>query len=1238
MTPRARTVAPALAALLLAGCTDGPTAMLGAAGRAAETLGLAPAPSTGTALVFLSPLGPALPYATPAYTGAFDGGRSPEVQVCRVAAAAAPACDGEPVARYTRTEGTGGAVVTVSTDQQLYAVNWAVAGLPAGSTYRVRVLDGGAELGRAHARVPAAGETATQLRAAGLVPVGNGTRLPIRFRLETAAAYLPGTPDAPATVLDQEYRPRRADFTAAHPEMPGARVSFNTLMLSLQPTATTAEVNALVASIRAERVGGIPGVAGRAGGILFLRVPATTHAEMEALLAALRIDPRVKAAAQDALAGRQVTTRESGDQAAAWAWSLNPDGGNWGFELSRVPQMWNLNAAMKKVGLDARARAMAILESGFAAGHPDLAFFGREGGAREDDHGTMVAGVAGARHDNGLGVDGVDPFARMIGVSAGLAFTGEEMEWRTSAGQTMIQAVGRLILVHPEARVINLSQGYNWSHAEPAPISTTNAAVRRMVDGQGAVARDMLAAMAELARGNLPVIVQSAGNDSDAGLGTQDARYGSPLANAALAHGAANVIVVEAVALAGAPGAWGARRAAFSNVGGHVSAPGAGVLVPTVDTAGAPRYTYRSADGTSLSAPFVAGLASYLYTLAPDMRMATLTTNPIRDLLRSSAVEAGTASPRVDAFSAALGVDAVMGGARVLRMLLDVDDGTPDGNTRADAEGHDVTTEDADGDGGPGDGRIDMADFRRFRDALLQVEGGERVSLDGSLRHPKKDLNGNGRTAGEGDDENVFPRFDFNGDGRLSRDAKVQVAGVMRGAEATDLDVLRRLFSDPDVSERELPGLLESTDIHVDAGACLAVPGAVSVRARAYPVADATPLAPWRTFSRDTARRVYTVPRAAGAHRVAVEAVDAAGQVVGRARRDFDTPADGADLHWTACGGVMVTPKTATLDANESLTFTATENGDRTTRVAWSATGGTIGADGRYVATGGAGTYLVVARSVADPSASDTATVTVRPRAGARVTFLAQRSFVTAGSSGTDGDREISQFDSAGTDPQKPHSFGGSASAATQGRKERYYPEYDWTAWVEGRASVTASGSTVVSVGEGGAATRYVASGKVRIGTTLTNNSMHWMPSAGWSAAGRASSEVSFTFHEPTLVRAQVGCGEQQGGVWVGRAGSDWTVASFGCGSDPVVLPAGTYRFASGAMLEKGARGGQAGHGGSWSFDYESGFDVSVTFEPAPEGTLRAARASASAGLLAGPGAARRLVAPPRRPATRRGG
>ncbi|RPH67202.1 MAG: hypothetical protein EHM78_22015 [Myxococcaceae bacterium] len=81
---------------------------------------------------------------------------------------------------------------------------------------------------------------------------------------------------------------------------------------------------------------------------------------------------------------------------------------------------------------------------------------------------------------------------------------------------------------------------------------------------------------------------------------------------------------------------------------------------------------------------------------------------------------------------------------------------------------------------------------------------------------------------------------------------------------------------------------------------------------------------------------------------------------------------------------VSVSPASTSVQAGGTANFSATVTGTvsgQSTAVTWSvqegAAGGSIDSSGRYTAPGSAGTFHVVATSVADPSRSDSATVTV---------------------------------------------------------------------------------------------------------------------------------------------------------------------------------------------------------------------------------------------------------------------
>ncbi len=120
-----------------------------------------------------------------------------------------------------------------------------------------------------------------------------------------------------------------------------------------------------------------------------------------------------------------------------------------------------------------------------------------------------------------------------------------------------------------------------------------------------------------------------------------------------------------------------------------------------------------------------------------------------------------------------------------------------------------------------------------------------------------------------------------------------------------------------------------------------------------------------------SASGLYTAPATAGSYKVIATSVA--------------DPARSATALVTVnpAGAVAVslTPTSATVSPGATQQFTATVTGSANTNVTWSVTGGnangTVSATGLYTAPANSGSYSVVATSVADPSKSATATVTV---------------------------------------------------------------------------------------------------------------------------------------------------------------------------------------------------------------------------------------------------------------------
>ena len=218
----------------------------------------------------------------------------------------------------------------------------------------------------------------------------------------------------------------------------------------------------------------------------------------------------------------------------------------------------------------------------------------------ENDHGTHVSGIIAARGNNGVGVSGVNWNARIM-----------PLKFMNAAGQGTTAAAIRAVqyAISNGARISNSSWGGpGFSRSLRDAISAGNAAQH--------------------------VFVAAAGNDgvNIDNSPTYPASYNLP-----------NVIAVAATNSANA-------LAGFSNYGANtvdVAAPGVTIL-STI------RFSnYRTLSGTSMAAPFVAGLAGLIRSVSPTMSASNVisvinsTVDPL-PVLRTRTVSGG----RINAFNA----------------------------------------------------------------------------------------------------------------------------------------------------------------------------------------------------------------------------------------------------------------------------------------------------------------------------------------------------------------------------------------------------------------------------------------------------------------------------------------------------------------------------------------------------------------------------------------------------------
>ncbi|MCU1351035.1 MAG: peptidase [Acidimicrobiales bacterium] len=142
------------------------------------------------------------------------------------------------------------------------------------------------------------------------------------------------------------------------------------------------------------------------------------------------------------------------------------DGLQWNLQATDTPAAWRSSVGAGVL--------VAVVDSGVDASHPDLrgqiagqvSCIGADGDASrcagsapdDDGHGTHVAGIIAAKTNNGIGIAGVAPRARLLVVRALQDACGDPRQCRPS-GSTADIAAGIRWSVDHGARVVNLSLG-----------------------------------------------------------------------------------------------------------------------------------------------------------------------------------------------------------------------------------------------------------------------------------------------------------------------------------------------------------------------------------------------------------------------------------------------------------------------------------------------------------------------------------------------------------------------------------------------------------------------------------------------------------------------------------------------------------------------------------------------------------------------------------------------------------
>jgi subtilisin family serine protease len=266
----------------------------------------------------------------------------------------------------------------------------------------------------------------------------------------------------------------------------------------------------------------------------------------------------------------------------------------WGLQQIRAPEAWSR-------GFRGRGTVIAVLDSGVDLDHPDLAanlipgksFIGPCPARDDEGHGTHVAGIAAAVADNGIGVAGVAPEAKIMPLKAGGA-TGPSTPENVAAGIRHAADQGAdVVSVSLATGESPLIPGTQLGELEPTLEEAVDYAWERGTVVVGAAGN-----------GNLPRCSYPGGTTHAICVTASD-RLGKPPSYSNAGAEADGTVVVRAPGGGGTPGT---VDTCADNV--------VSTMWPRGDYDGCWRpqgvYGYETAAGTSMAAPHVAGLVALL--------------------------------------------------------------------------------------------------------------------------------------------------------------------------------------------------------------------------------------------------------------------------------------------------------------------------------------------------------------------------------------------------------------------------------------------------------------------------------------------------------------------------------------------------------------------------------------------------------------------------------------------------